>query len=183
MHEIRLNQRPPQHSLSSHFSLFGDSLPLPWVAYSPSAPRGPAHSPSPDLTSGQASTTPARDLPGSAPPPPSLQLPPPSLLADKPGQTAGQACPRSRASSAKPRRAGGPGRCQFPTSEQSSLISCPGQGSVRALQESSTRAPGSAACLSLLQLWALESYSICVPVLSGCAPLFFFGCSVIFQPG
>lgn len=45
--EVRVGEREKvcvHDSLSSHLSLFGDSLPLPRVAYSPSAPRGPAHS-------------------------------------------------------------------------------------------------------------------------------------------
>lgn len=91
----------------------------------PPAPQGlrtlPAHSPSPDLTSGWASAAPARDLPRRRPssragPSPASQLPAPphSLLADKPGQTAGPACPRSRASSAKPGGAEGRGRVTHP---------------------------------------------------------------------
>lgn len=84
----------------------------------------PPHSPRPAQTSGRAPAAPltiCQAAPllrrGALPRPSSCQ--PPSLLADKPGQTAGPACPRSRASSAKPGGAGGPRRCQLPESPRS----------------------------------------------------------------
>lgn len=82
---------------------------LPAPAARPLHARSALPKPRPDIWLGLRS--PARELPGGAPPPapgppPRVQLPAPSPLAGKPRQTAGRACPRSRASPAKPGRQG-----------------------------------------------------------------------------
>lgn len=85
------------------------TVPLLAPAASPPHARSALPKPRPDIWLGLRS--PARELPGGAPPPapgppPRVQLPAPSPLAGKPRQTAGRACPRSRASPAKPGRQG-----------------------------------------------------------------------------
>lgn len=101
------------------------------VSLLPAPAPGPPHAPSalpksrPDIWLGLR--TPARELPGGAPPPapgppPRVQLPAPSPQAGKPGQTACPAGPRSRASPAKPGRqdcSPHPRRCQLPSRAQS----------------------------------------------------------------
>ena len=112
---------PPHNGVSAgrpspHLRDFHPRSPLPQtVPLLPAPAASPLHArsalprPRPDIWLGLRS--PARELPGGAPPPapgppPRVQLPAPSPLAGKPRQTAGRACPRSRAIPAKPGRQG-----------------------------------------------------------------------------